>query len=300
MKKEKKSFFVEAGIEEPNILSKENINQDFFLARKPFAHKGDFGHCLLIAGSYGKAGACVLSSLAALRTGCGLLTVHIPKKLYNILQITVPEAMVELDKDEEVFSFFPKIDKYSAIAVGCGLDTKEKSKNALVDFLQARLQNKVLKDIPLVLDADALNLISTVTDFKNLLYDNIILTPHPKEFERLFGTMSLKDKMAFIKNFCFKHNISIVLKGGVSTIGSPKGELFFNDIGNPGMATAGSGDVLTGIILGVLSQGFSVEDSAKIGVYIHALAGDFAKEKLGEKSMIARDIVAFLTQALKQ
>lgn len=299
MKGEKNSFFTQADIRNPEILSKENLNKDFFLARKPFAHKGDFGHCLLIAGSYGKGGACVLSALSALRTGCGLLTVHIPKRLYNILQITVPEAMVGLDKDEEVFSVMPDINKYSALAIGPGLDTRKESKAALVDFLSRRTESEELKKIPLVLDADALNLFSTVKNFKDLLYDNIILTPHPKEFERLFGAMALKDKMEFLQKFCSQHSISIVLKGGVTTICTPTGRLFFNTIGNPGMATAGSGDVLTGIILGILSQGFSVEDSAKIGVYIHALAGDLAKENLGEKSMIARDIVAFLTQALK-
>lgn len=298
--KTKEDFFVEAGISNPDILSKEKLDNLFFRSRSPLAHKGDFGHCLLIAGSYGKAGACVLSAMASLRTGCGLISVHIPKRLYDILQISVPEAMISLDNEEFFFSNIPDVGKYSAIAIGPGLDTKTKSRTALVDFLEKRLKEKGMKDIPLVLDADALNILSQVEGFQDLLYDNIILTPHPKEFERLFGEKSLREKLSFIENFCRQHRICIVLKGGVTTIADTKGNLSFNTKGNPGMATAGSGDVLTGIILGVLSQGFSIDTGAKTGVYLHALAGDFAKEDLGEKTLLARDIINCLSKAIMQ
>ncbi|MDO5759835.1 MAG: NAD(P)H-hydrate dehydratase [Bacteroidota bacterium] len=301
MDKQVIDFFEQIEIKEPNILQRESLPVSFFAPRNRMAHKGDFGHCLLIAGSYGKAGACVLSCLACLRTGCGLITTHIPQKLYDILQISVPEAMVSLDKEEKYFSHTPMdIEKYSAIAIGPGLGTEQQTKTELIHLLNKRKENPILQNIPLVLDADALNILAQEKNKEQFLKNNIILTPHPKEFERLFGKMTIKEQIDFTKTFCKKNNITIVIKGGVSTIIDNKGEVFFNILGNPGMATAGSGDVLTGIILGVLSQGYSCEQSAKIGVFIHALAGDKAKEVLGEKSLIARDIIKYLPIAIKK
>lgn len=298
IQKEEELFFKQININSPRILSRDGLPSSFFSFRKRMAHKGDFGHCLLIAGSYGKAGACVLSSLGALRSGCGLITSHIPQKLYDILQISVPEAMLSIDKNTEYFSSMPEVKKYSAIAIGPGLDTKAQSKQALISFLQKRSEDEFLQKIPLVLDADALNIIAQETNKNQLLNSNIILTPHPKEFERLFGKMQIKESVDFMSKYSKEHNITIVLKGGITTIANSKGELFFNILGNPGMATAGSGDVLTGIILGILSQGYTCEESACLGVYIHAKAGDTAKKYLGEKSLIARDIIKFLPQAI--
>ncbi len=298
MNREIISFFEQIGVTHPNILKKENLCPSFFLARKRMAHKGDFGHGLLIAGSYGKAGAGVLSAFATLKIGCGLLTCHIPQKLYDIFQISVPEAMISFDKDKEFFSLMPDTKKYSAIAIGPGLDTKTKTKQALFSFLMQRKDNATLQNIPLVLDADALNIIAESNKKVEILQNNIILTPHPKEFERLFGKMQEEKKIKFMTDFSKQHNITIILKGGLSTISAPSGALFFNVLGNPGMATAGSGDVLTGIILGILCQGFSCEESAKIGVYLHALSGDKAKNDLGEKSLMARDIINFLPKAI--
>lgn len=295
---EEKVFFEQIGVKFPQILSRESLPSSFFSFRKRMAHKGDFGHCLLIAGSYGKAGACVLSSLAALRSGCGLISAHIPRKLYDILQISVPEAMVSIDEDGEYFSSMPEVEKYSAIAIGPGLDTKAPSRQALIHFLQQRAEKEVLQKIPLVLDADALNIVAQEENKNQLLNNNMILTPHPKEFERLFGTMQAKEKIDFISNYSRKHNITIILKGGITAIANSMGKVFFNVLGNPGMATAGSGDVLTGIILGILSQGYMCEESACLGVYIHAKAGDMAKKYLGEKSLIARDIIKFLPQTI--
>ncbi|MBQ9254436.1 MAG: NAD(P)H-hydrate dehydratase [Bacteroidales bacterium] len=286
------NFFSENGIENPLILCKENLDENFLKKRERFAHKGCFGHCLLVSGSYGKAGAGILSSKAALRSGCGLITVHIPKKLYEIFQISVPEAMVEIDDNEQVFSSLDiDTSRYDAIGVGPGLGTQKESLLALEHLLKNN--NK-----PIVIDADGLNLLSKINNFQDLLNENTILTPHQKEFERLFGKMDYKERIDFIQNLSKQKGVIIVLKGGVTAISNSKGDAFFNIKGNPGMATAGSGDVLTGIILGVLAQGYSPIESAKIGVYLHAVSGDIAKENYGEKSLIAGDLITFLHKAI--
>ncbi|MBR1626453.1 MAG: NAD(P)H-hydrate dehydratase [Bacteroidales bacterium] len=274
-------------------ITAENIkNVGLFLPRNEFSHKGDFGHGLLIAGSYGKGGACVLSAKASLKSGIGLLSVHIPKILYNILQISVPEAMVLIDDNDFVFSSVIDTEKYSAVAIGPGLDTNEITQNAFIDFL-----NKNTK--PLIIDADALNLLSKIPHFETLLNDSTILTPHPKEFERLFGKFgSYRDKIEFMQKLSLRTGVTIILKGGITAISVKNGDVFFNTTGNAGMATAGSGDVLTGILLGILSQGYSVQQTAKTGVYLHALAGDLAKERVGEVSLIASDIIESLHSAI--
>ena len=276
------------------LLTKERLKQDFFKPRNRFTHKGDYGHALLIAGSKNKAGACILSARAALRTGAGLLSVHIPHALYDILQISVPEAMTQLDKDKSVFTSIIDTDKYSAVAVGPGLDTKNETKEALIYLLKTNIK-------PVVIDADGLNTLSTIKDFQqNIKSKNVVLTPHPKEFERLFGKFKTwNEKLDFMSEFSRQNAIIIVLKDAITTISNEKGEIFFNILGNAGMATGGSGDVLTGIILGLLSQGYSAEDSAKLGVYIHALGGDKAAEYFGEKSLIASDIISNICKAIE-
>lgn len=277
-----------------HILYKENLPKEVFSARDRFAHKGCFGHALLIAGSYGKVGAAVLSAKATLRAGCGLLSVHICKKLYDIMQISVPEAMIDLDESDTMFSTLTDAEKFSAIGIGPGLGTNIKTKSVLQEFLQANRK-------PVVLDADALNILSTIKDFHKILTENTILTPHPKEFERLFGKFtSYKQKIEFMRRFCSQYGVIIVLKGGITAISDASGDIYFNIIGNAGMATAGSGDVLSGIVLGMLSQKFSSISSAQSAVYVHALAGDLAKMEMGEKSLIASDIINFLPKAFNK
>jgi yjeF C-terminal region, hydroxyethylthiazole kinase-related/yjeF N-terminal region len=262
--------------------------------RDKFSHKGSFGHALLIAGSYGKMGAAVLASKACLRSGTGLLTSHIPQKGYEIMQISVPEAMISIDPSETVFSQVPELGSYSAIGIGPGLDKKEVTKAALKTLLQAKPKK-------MVIDADALNILSENKGWYSLLPENAILTPHPKEFERLAGSSENSfNRLKKQVDFSVANRVIVVLKGAHTSVSFPDGRVFFNSTGNPGMATAGSGDVLTGIILGLLAQSYSPEDAALIGVYLHGLAGDLAKEKVGECALIASDIIENLGCAFLQ
>ncbi|MBN2681342.1 MAG: NAD(P)H-hydrate dehydratase [Bacteroidales bacterium] len=259
--------------------------------RKTFSHKGNFGHVLLIAGSIGKMGAAVLASKACLRVGCGLLTTHIPEKGHYIMQIAIPEAMVSIDYSTEYFSMVPELKPYSVIAIGPGISQKVKTKIAFADLLQKTKS-------PMVIDADAINLLAANKELIKLIPKNSILTPHPGEFERLIGNFADGfSKLTAQINFSKKQKLIVVLKGAHTSISLPNGSCIFNSTGNPGMATAGSGDVLTGIIAGLLAQGFSPEQSAQAGVFLHGLAGDIAKNKIGEKSIIASDLIDFLPEA---
>lgn len=256
--------------------------------READSHKGTYGHALLIAGSTGKTGAALLASEACLRSGVGLLTTHLPKQAMLTLQVYLPEAMISPDKSDNYFSQVPDLKPYNAIGVGPGLGKAEETVNALKHLIQEA-------KVPMVLDADALNIISENKELLPILPENTILTPHVKEFERLFG--ECKDKQQRIelqRDMAQKYKIIIVLKGAGTTTMLHDGRCFVNTTGNPGMATAGSGDVLTGIILSLLAQRYTPEESAIIGVFMHGRAGDEAAEKLGMESMIAGDIVKSL------
>ena len=276
-----------------HFLTKEFISGKF-KKREKFSHKRTYGHALLIAGSYGKMGASILASQACLRSGVGLLTSHIPLSGYEIIQNSVPEAMISIDSSEIVFSEVPNLTAFSAIGIGPGLDKKQETQLALKTLLQARPKK-------LVIDADALNILSENKDWYNLLPENAILTPHPKEFERLAGA-SFNSYERLQKQILFseKYKVIVVCKGAHTCITFPEGGVFFNSTGNPGMATAGSGDVLTGIILGLLAQNYSPEDAALLGVYLHGLAGDLAATENGEYSLVAGDIIKHLGKAFLQ
>jgi len=262
--------------------------------RPKFSHKGNYGHALLIAGSYGKMGAAVLASRACLRAGAGLLTTHVPRSGYEIMQNSVPEAMVSIDSSEIVFTEFPVITAYSAIGIGPGLGKSPETQLAVKKLLQQ-------DSAKLVVDADALNILAENKDWIDLLPENTILTPHPKEFERLFGTSSnSNERLRNQLQFSVTHRLIIVLKGANTCITLPDGSAFFNETGNPGMATAGSGDVLTGIILGLLAQNYSPEEASLIGVYLHGLAGDLAASSFGQQALIAGDIINHMGEAFLQ
>lgn len=262
--------------------------------RTKFAHKGNFGHGLLIAGSTGKMGAALLAAQAALRSGLGLLSCRIPKNGQSILQTALPEAMLQLDENPDSFSSLPPLDPFSAVGIGPGLGTGKQTANAL----KLLIQNC---KVPMVFDADAINILAANKTWLHFIAPLSIFTPHPKEFERLVG----KAENNFIRNqqqkdFSIKHKVYVALKGAHTAISCPDGTLFYNSTGNPGMATGGSGDVLTGIILGLLAQAYHPKTATLLGVYIHGLAGDIAMQKGSMESLIASDITKKLGKAFQQ
>lgn len=269
----------------------KNMVQSMIPLRSKFGHKGTYGHALLIAGSYGKMGAAILASKSCLRAGAGLLTTHVPHFGYSIIQTAVPEAMASVDQHDSIFTEFPDLLQFSAVGAGPGIGIKTNTMRALIELLK---QVKV----PLVLDADALNILSENKEWLSSVPENSVLTPHPGEFRRLAGTSGnswerLQNQIAFSK----KYKVVIVLKGAFTSVSMPDGRVFFNSTGNPGMATAGSGDVLTGIITGLLSQGLSPENAAIAGVCLHGLAGDIAALEKSENALVAGDIVENLGKA---
>jgi len=263
--------------------------------RQRFAHKGNYGHGLLIAGSYGKIGAAVLSAKACMRSGIGLLSCHIPKCGYDIMQTSVPEAMVMTDFNSSfITNIEDDISKYKAIGIGPGIGTASETKKMLRDVFEN-------VEVPVVLDADALNIISAQKDLFPLIPPGSVLTPHPKEFERLFGeTGDDFDRVELALTKAKELNCVILLKGHHTLIATPGGKAFFNATGNAGMATAGSGDILTGIITGLLAQDYSPGDASIFGAHIHGLAGDLAAANLSKEAMIAGDIIDHLPAAFRQ
>jgi NAD(P)H-hydrate epimerase len=260
--------------------------------RCKFSHKGHFGHALLLAGSYGKMGAAVLASRGCLKAGVGLLTVHVPHFGYQVIQTAVPEAMVSIDRSDILISEFPDLKQFNAIGVGPGIGCKPNTCKAL----DALFDN--LGEQQLVIDADALNSVSQNKNLLAKLPANSILTPHPKEFDRLAGVSSNGyERFERAVAFARKHQVILVLKGAHTLIALPDGRCCFNSTGNPGMATAGSGDVLTGILLGLLAQGYLPEEAAIVGVYLHGLAGDLAALNEAHEGVTATSLIENLGAA---
>lgn len=268
--------------------------QKMIRPRNPFAHKGNFGHGLLIAGSKGMAGASVLAARACLKSGIGLLTVHAPICNNNILQVTVPEAMVENDLFEEWFAAPSDPDNYQAIAIGPGLGKSADTARALAEQLR-------MCSSPVVLDADALNIMATNRNILTAIPRNSILTPHPKELDRLTGqSQNSYERLNKARDLAAHLQSFIVLKGAYTAIVTPEGNCFFNPTGNAGMATGGCGDVLTGVLLALLAQNYSPQEACIIGVYAHGLAGDIAADRKGQIGMTASDVIELLPEAWKQ
>jgi NAD(P)H-hydrate epimerase len=256
-----------------------------------FAHKGTMGHALLIAGSYGKTGAALMASRACLKSGVGLLTAHVPHSAVAVMQTALPEAMISADRSDIIFTEFPDLSPYNAIGVGPGLGTKTNTQRALKELLKSA-QNKKL-----VIDADGLNILSENREWLNDLPPQTVLTPHPREFERLSGPYENDfQRLNTAIEFAQTYKVVLVLKGAYTAVISPEGKVGFNPTGNPGMATAGSGDVLTGIILALLANGIEPYAAARAGVYVHGLAGDMAALK-GQRATIASDIIENLGPA---
>ncbi len=275
-------------VETLNFFTTEDVVKPIIRKRTKFSHKGTYGHALLVAGSSGKTGAALLAAEACMRTGVGLLTAHLPKDALLPMQVYLPEAMTSIDKSNTHCTEINDILPYTAIGVGPGIGKNEDTVTLLKKIIQEATQ-------PLVLDADDLNIIADNPTWLSFLPDNTILTPHPKEFDRMFGmTNNSYERLELQRKMSVVHNIIIVQKGAHTAITFPNGTCFFNSTGNPGMATAGSGDVLTGMILSLLAQRYTPQEAALLGVYLHGKAGDVAAEKIGMESMIARDIIGNL------
>lgn len=277
------------------FLEKSEI-KNLLHERKKFSHKGTYGHLLIIAGSKGMAGAAVLASRAALRSGVGLVTVHGPACNRIILQTKVPEALFESDKNENWITQISDLKNFNSLVIGPGIGLQQE----VIDFVKDLI---VHVNKPCVFDADVLNIMSINKKNNELLlfipYKSI-LTPHPKEFERLFGRDENSfDRMLKIQRLTKELKIIIVLKGAYTIIGMPDGNIFFNSTGNNGMATGGTGDVLTGIIGSLLAQNYTSEEAAIIGVYLHGLAGDLALADQSTESLIAGDVVESIGKAFQ-
>jgi len=282
-------------LDTPYYYLLENYLRLFLKARSKYSHKGNFGKALLVAGSLGKMGAAVLSARACLRTGVGLLTVHLPGCGYEVVQTAVPEAMVSLDDGQEfISSVAGGLAEFDAIGIGPGLGTQKPTRTVLAGLMEKYGR-------PLVIDADGLNIIGENRELLNLIPPESILTPHPREFERLTGPST--DDFARIRQqieFSSKYRVYLVLKGAHTSVTTPDGGCYFNTTGNPGMATAGSGDVLTGVLTSLIAQGYSPFKASMLGVFLHGLAGDFAESGKGQESLIASDIIESIPAAFQR
>lgn len=269
-------------VETNNFLVDRRLIKPILHHRPKYSHKGTYGHALLVAGSEGKTGAAILGAKSCLRTGVGLLSLKLPQSAWTPLQAALPEAMIHTSD---------KLDAFNAIGVGPGLGTDDDAQRSVRQLLQNA-------QVPMVMDADALNILSEHKTWLSFLPAKAILTPHPKEFERLFGkTSNAFERLELLREMAAKHNIIIVLKGANTAVAMPNGSVFFNSTGNPGMATAGSGDVLTGMILSLLAQRYTPEEAAVLGVYLHGLAGDLAASAIGQEALIASDITEHIGKA---
>ncbi|NLP57531.1 NAD(P)H-hydrate dehydratase [Lutibacter sp. B1] len=277
-------------LEPENHLVTKNEILDIYQPRNKWSHKGTYGHSLIIGGSFGKIGAVTLATKGALKIGSGLVSTYLPKCGYDILQISVPEAMVEVD-DDTALEYFNIKTKATVIGVGPGMGIAEKTALGFENFIK---ENK----LPLVIDADAINLLSQNLDLIKYLPKNSILTPHPKELERLLGTWKNDyDKIEKATNFSKENDVIIVIKGANTLIidGDYK---YFNSTGNPALATGGSGDVLTGIITGLIAQGYKPKNAAILGVYLHGKTADIAIQETGYETFTASSILEYLPDAI--
>lgn len=273
---------------EAQLLDKPDV-LPLYVPRQKYSHKGTYGHGLIIGGSYGKIGAVTLASSACLKVGAGLVTALIPECGYTALQASLPEAMVITDDDKYIekisFDIAP-----NSVAIGVGLGTHEKTVKAIETFLKGTKS-------PLIIDADALNILAKHTALLDLIPELSVLTPHPKELERLIGTWKDDfDKLEKTKAFAKKYKVVVLIKGAHSIVVYDE-KLYINNTGNPGMATAGSGDVLTGMITGLFAQGYDPLQATIFATYLHGKAGDLAVLDLGYQAITASTIIDYIGEA---
>ena len=276
-------------------IVEENDIRRLLLPRNDFVHKGMMGHALIVAGSYGMAGAAILTSRACMRSGAGKVSIATPRRNYAIMQTTIPEAILKIDHEETYFSEALPTEDYDAIGIGPGIGQHENTAIALIAQIR-RAQ------CPIVVDADALNILGNHRAWMQQLPRDIIMTPHPAELDRLTGMQSNGgyEQLSRARDLAEKVKGYVILKGHYSALCLPDGKVIFNSTGNSGMATAGSGDVLTGIITALLARGYAQAEACMLGMYLHGLAGDLAAKEIGKESLMASDIIKYLPQAFKR
>jgi NAD(P)H-hydrate epimerase len=285
------------------LLEEKEIKRWLSIPRNPDTHKGDYGHLLVIAGSVGKTGAAAMACQAALRMGAGLVTLAIPKSLNGIMEMKLTEVMTEPLPETpkqtlslRAFSAIVRLcENKKAVIIGPGLGTFKETQSLVLKLIKAL-------EVPIILDADGLTALATQPKALPITNRSLILTPHPGEMARLVRSQVkevLEDRIGLSRNFSQSHHVHLVLKGHPTLISTPKGEVFINPTGNPGMASGGTGDVLTGMIGGLVCQGFDILPSLQIAVYLHGLAGDEGAHEKGEKSLIATDIIEKIPSLLK-
>ena len=278
----------------PYYYVTEQVARTQLLPRRKFGHKGTFGHALLVCGSEGMMGAGILATGAALRSGCGLVTLHLPANERVAVQANYPSALLSLDP-ERCFSILPEgLNRYAAIGVGCGMGHSEKTVAAFELLLRKY-------DRPMVLDADALNILSADPKLRAFVPEGSILTPHLGELKRLVGEWEdEQQKLDKVKKLAAELRSVIVVKGAHTMICSPEGICWFNSTGCAGMAKGGSGDVLAGFLTGLLARGYDPMSAAVLGVYVHGLAGEKSAAYYGEEGMNSGDLPDFLAEALME
>lgn len=288
---------MDSGTEEMSSIyhfTEKTEMQAMLKTRSKFSHKGSMGHAVLIAGKKGMAGAAILSARACMRSGLGKLTIRTPESNVRILQESVPEAVLNIDVDANCFSQSFDTSEYDAMAIGPGIGTSSYT-------VQAFIEQVSMTKSPMVIDADALTILGSHRGWINQLPRRSILTPHKKE---LFGLISTTrnsfEELQRTRELAVRQRIYILIKGAYSAVVTPDGRVFFNSTGNPGMATAGSGDVLTGIVLSLLAQSYEPEVALRLGVYLHGLAGDLAADDLSYEGLISSDIVNYLPKAFRK
>jgi hydroxyethylthiazole kinase-like uncharacterized protein yjeF len=285
------------------LLEKEEIQKCLSIPRNPDTHKGDYGHLLVIAGSVGKTGAAVMACQAALRMGAGLVTLAIPKSLNAILEMKLTEVMTEPLPETpkqtlslRAFSAILRLcENKRAVIIGPGLGTLKETQSLILKLIKTL-------DLPIILDADGLTALATQPKTLPIKNRSLMLTPHPGEMARLIRSQVkevLEDRVGLSRNFSQSQHVHLILKGHPTLITTPKGEVYINPTGNPGMASGGTGDVLTGMIGGLVCQGFDILSSLQIAVYLHGMAGDEGAQEMGEKSLIATDIIEKIPTLLK-
>jgi len=272
------------------VISKE-LCASLLKMRDSFSHKGSLGHSLIIAGSYGMMGAATLAVKACLRGGSGLVTAHLPRLGYNIMQIAVPEALISIDQSDIIFTHVDLEEKFNAIGMGPGLNTKSNTSKAVLKIIQD-------SKVPMLIDADALNILANNKDYLKELATDTILSPHPGEFDRLFGKShnEFERHQKQIEN-SKKYGVVIILKGRYTMITLSNGSTYINSTGNSGLATGGSGDVLTGLITSLLAQNYKAHEAAILGIYLHGLAADIALKDESVESLLPSDVIKNLGKA---